>query len=103
MLYVCTVPLKAISNADHRPDRSLAQLESLSPCEERNVISTAQPAKSSGNHPASSRQSREALAWCLLQGRPSKMVFMHFISLVGDQLGKGNQGEIGKINEHSCW
>ncbi len=49
------------------------------------MIATAQPAKSSGNHPASSRQSGEALAFSPLQGCPSEMVFMHFISLAHGQ------------------
>ena len=45
-----------------------------------NMISTAQPGKSSGNNPASRRESREALAWSPLQDCPLEMIFMHFIS-----------------------
>lgn len=60
------------------------------------MISTAQPAKSSGNHPASGRQSRESLARSPLQGCPSKMVFMHFISQADDQWGKGSLGRAVK-------
>lgn len=58
---------------------------------ECNTISTAQPAISSGNHPASSRQLREAKAWSPLQDCPSEMGSMHFIILPDDQWRKGNQ------------
>lgn len=56
------------------------------------MISTAQPAKCSGNHPASSRQSGVALACNPLQGCPSKMGFKHFISLADDQRRQKSQG-----------